>query len=414
MADIIRGGKSNNNEGGSMVGGATLIAQFRQSFTQADASDLQVLITQNQNADTPHAIDPANIITPSVAITRPDRSPAWSSAIHIPSNRITGTVDSSGLVTLNKSPNSDIIVWYRYKLPADQELPAGYEREDIVIGVEILHAKDIPIEDAGNYFGTDLVEDALQELGRGEWRRQITWAYDFAGTDGSNYIPIPPPLFYPMGYDLVKTLKINGTELVKGTDWRELDPDTEWNGLDSKSGHYGYGGCAWGLVLLGEHTVTSGDSIEVTLEVRRSKYEVLDLHIRRLNDNSDVTDGAQRTLDYWSPRSTGTLAPTREVRWSFPNGGYPNLKVIVFRLNWRDHRNYQSSGPGFHYGKRWRPFRILPAGTTRFSGFSDTRHRAYKFAVLDTSSGAIGRLSRETIVRKQNSAWPPDYSIVIR
>ncbi len=257
----------------------------------------------------------------------------------------------------------------------------------------------------------------------------VTRSYTYHGEGATTYtlVPLPYGIHYPIngvwGYDynFVQELKINGVELTKGTDWRELT-SSEKNGVSGYSGVGAFGGFAHAILLLNSNTITDGDTVEITVKQR----ELIAPSIQGLRvapsvatwgDEVNTRGYTYQTPNVLSPRGT----QNEQVLWSFPN--HANFYAVQWGLSKKETGRWglrpdNNVNRPVHQGQHWRPRTAVVSTQGKHDFYNEQigglRPLAFKYGLLHVPSGALSKPSIETIIVKKNMAYTGHPSLQMR
>ena len=229
---------------------------------------------------------------------------------------------------------------------------------------------------------------------------------------GVTFLHLPEGFFYPIGFNLIDRLYINGVEVRKGVDWEECPwpipgaPSPWKNVADNFNFVNERARIAWGVRLL-HGAVNEDDDYRMVWRVRVVPYAPSMRPIAVTAGGEELWDGTKYHDSHNPPPPIGNRKKTTAIAvdgrsdyqwllWRKPR------RCSVFGL----YEKVAGSGkPKHHQGRGFRPYRLFENGkyfmpeTQPISNYEWKGRFGYKVSYYDTINGAIGILSAETARR---------------
>lgn len=243
---------------------------------------------------------------------------------------------------------------------------------------------------------------------------RATYTYRTQQNYTSLILPLPPGLFYPISgvwgynYGFVREVLVDGSPIW----FSELDSSWQ-NGRPTAPGQFAYGGFAWAVQV---NSVSDNAQVTVKMEVRELIDSIKGLRVAR---SYSPDPGAVRSYEYAVRNATDTVLdtgkwddhppatyPDEGVYWTYPISS--DYGIFVFRLKPKLSAGYYNHGSKYmiHIGKEWRHYKVYPSQTEGLGIreiFGNSSYRAAKLAIFHYPTGAISRLSAETLIYKYNA-----------
>lgn len=256
----------------------------------------------------------------------------------------------------------------------------------------------------------------VEEKGATYIRKIINATYTYRTQQNYNslILPLPPGLFYPISgvwgynYGFVKEVLLDGSPIM----FNEFDSSWQ-NGRPIAPGQFAYGGFAWAVWV---DSAYDNAQVTVKMEVRELIDSIKGLRVAR---SYSPDPGAFRSYEYAIRNATDTVLdagkwddhppttyPDEGVYWTYPRSS--DYGIFVFRLKPKLSAGYYNHGSRYmiHIGKEWRHYKVYPSQTAGLSIreiFGNRSYRAAKLAIFHYPTGAISRLSAETLIYKDNA-----------